>query len=113
MLGPAPERARCKTSATPAQLATSFTRSPLNWIPIQRPARAKARASSRVVRRPGGHCEGQYTRSHPELGRENPQRRWYSVLRRGRVGHCQVFQEEQHTASDPDNVTYLTRGGAA
>jgi hypothetical protein len=46
-----------------------------------------------VVRRPGGHCEGQYTRSHPELGRENPQRRWYSVLRRGRVGHRQVFQQ--------------------
>src|SRR6185295_16241269 len=69
-----------------------------------------------LLRRPGGHCEGQYTRSHPELGRENPQRRWYSVLRRGRVGHRQVFQAESqrtvireqiavfalnHLASDP------------
>ena len=43
--------------------------------------------------RPGGHSEGPNTRSHPELGRENPQRRWYSVLRRGRVGHRQVFQQ--------------------
>src|SRR5689334_11003665 len=32
-----------------------------------------------------------YTRSHPELGRENSQRRWYSVSRRGRVGRRQVF----------------------
>ncbi len=35
---------------------------------------------------------GRNTRSHPELGRETPQRRWYCVLRRGRVGHRQVFQ---------------------
>ena len=33
---------------------------------------------------------GARTRSHPELGRENPQRRWYFVLRRGRVGRCQA-----------------------
>ena len=33
---------------------------------------------------------GGCTRSHSELGRETPQRRWYSVLRRGRVGRCQV-----------------------
>ena len=42
--------------------------------------------------RPGGHSEGQNTRSHPELGRENPQRRWYYVSRRGRVGRRQVFK---------------------
>ena len=35
---------------------------------------------------------GDCTRSHPELGRENPQRPWYCVLRRGRVGRRQVFQ---------------------
>ncbi len=35
---------------------------------------------------------GARTRSHPELGRENPQRRWYCVLRRGRVGRRQVFE---------------------
>ncbi len=33
------------------------------------------------------------TRSHPELDRETPQRRWYCVLRRGRVGRRQVFKE--------------------
>jgi hypothetical protein len=35
------------------------------------------------------------TRSHPELGRETPQRRWYCVLRRGRVGRRQVLQAER------------------
>jgi hypothetical protein len=35
---------------------------------------------------------GAYTRSHPELGREMPQRPWYCVLRHGRVGRRQVFQ---------------------
>ena len=39
---------------------------------------------------PGGHGEGQDTRSHPELGRENPQRRWYCGLSRGRVGRRQA-----------------------
>ena len=33
---------------------------------------------------------GENTRFHSELGRENPQRRWYFVLRRGRVGRCQA-----------------------
>ena len=40
--------------------------------------------------RPGGYSEGQYTRFHSELGRENPQRQWYCVLRRGRVGRRQA-----------------------
>jgi hypothetical protein len=33
---------------------------------------------------------GGCTRSHSELGRETPQRRWYFVSRHGRVGRCQV-----------------------
>ena len=36
---------------------------------------------------------GACTRSHSELGRENPLRRWYCVLRRGRVGRRQAFKE--------------------
>ena len=32
------------------------------------------------------------TRPHSELGRESLQRRWYFVLRHGRVGRCLVFQ---------------------
>src|SRR5690242_21909091 len=47
-----------------------------------------------VLRRPGGYGEVIDTRSHPELGRENPQRQWYCVLRRGRVGRRQVFPEQ-------------------
>ena len=35
---------------------------------------------------------GGCTRSHSEHGRETPQRRWYFVSRRGRVGRCQVCQ---------------------
>ena len=48
-----------------------------------------------VHRRSGGHSEGPNTRSHPELGRENPPRRWYCVLRRGRVGRRQAFHERK------------------
>ena len=33
---------------------------------------------------------GCYTRSHPEHGRETPQRPWYCVSRRGRVGRRQA-----------------------
>jgi hypothetical protein len=39
---------------------------------------------------------GARTRSHPELGRENPQRPWYCVSRHGRVGRRQVFQPIRH-----------------
>jgi hypothetical protein len=38
---------------------------------------------------------GAPTRSHPELGRENPQRPWYCASRHGRVGRRQVFQPIQ------------------
>ena len=41
---------------------------------------------------------GGCTRSHSEHGRETPQRRWYFVLRRGRVGRCQVCKA-QHISS--------------
>src|SRR5580692_10617835 len=44
---------------------------------------------------------GACTRSHPELGRENPQRPWYCVSRHGRVGRRQVFQSAQHTTPKP------------
>ncbi len=47
--------------------------------------------------RPGGCCGAASTRSHSELGRERLQRRWYSVLRRGRVGRCQVCQTHRFT----------------
>ena len=35
------------------------------------------------------------TRSHPELGRENSQRRWYFVLRHGRVGRRQACKKQK------------------
>jgi hypothetical protein len=66
--------------------------------------RMPASASPSVLRQPGGHGEGPNTRSHPELGREIPQRQWYCVLRRGRVGRCQAFQgQTTHTATPPHN----------
>gem|GEM_PF-3933838 len=37
---------------------------------------------------------GGCTRSHSEHGRETPQRRWYFVSRRGRVGRCQVCKAQ-------------------
>jgi hypothetical protein len=51
----------------------------------------RPRLTPRRPRQPGGHSEGPNTRSHPELGRENPQRRWYCVLRRGRAGRRQAL----------------------
>ena len=37
---------------------------------------------------------GENTRYHSELGRENPQRRWYFVLRHGRVGRCRALKSQ-------------------
>ena len=67
------------------------------------------------LERLGGYSEGQSTRSHSELGRENPQRPWYCVLRRGRVGRRQVFQVNLNVPSHdtPIHMTPRTRGGAA
>jgi len=42
---------------------------------------------------------GGCTRSHSEHGRETPLRQWYFVLRRGRVGRCQVCKA-QHLNSE-------------
>ena len=50
---------------------------------------------------------GTCTRSHSEHGREMPLRLWYSVLRRGRVGRCQVCksQHNSHSHSQPNSDT--------
>src|SRR5947209_20465476 len=39
------------------------------------------------------------TRSHPELGRQTLQRRWYYVSRPGRVGRCQACQGQKKSSS--------------
>ncbi len=52
---------------------------------------------------------GHHTRSHPELGREMPQRPWYCASRRGRVGRRQVFQPRAGLRT----ASLHTRGGAA
>ena len=39
--------------------------------------------------------QGDQTRSHPELGRQTPQPRWYYASRPGRVGRCQASQADQ------------------
>ena len=69
---------------------------------------AKSKAAD-VLGRPGGYGEGLNTRSHPELGRENPQRRWYCVLRRGRVGRRQVFQARIFQARGLPGTEQTTR----
>ena len=63
---------------------------------------------------PGGHSEGQNTRSHPELGRENPQRRWYCRSSGGRAGRRQARQTPLHPRSpapspDPSNNAPVPR----
>ena len=74
--------------------ATRFDQNPGTNIPgINRINLGGSQAGPRTCHSrtgPGGHSEGQNTRSHPELGRENPQRQWYCVSRRGRVGRRQA-----------------------
>ena len=41
---------------------------------------------------PGDYCEECNTRSHSELGSQALLRRWYFVLRHGRVGRCQAIK---------------------
>ena len=72
----------------PVQGISSWKSHPLPRFPFRCPA--SAGGGRGASGRPGGHGEGPNTRSHPELGRESPQRRWYCVPRRGRVGRRQV-----------------------
>jgi hypothetical protein len=46
---------------------------------------------------------GVHTRSHPELGRKSPQRQWYFVLRRGRVGRRQACKRQIASFTDTEN----------
>jgi hypothetical protein len=48
---------------------------------------------------------GGCTRSHSEHGRETPLRRWYFVLRRGRVGRCQVCKAQHISSQIYENWT--------
>src|SRR6476469_6039053 len=43
--------------------------------------------------------QGGQTRSHPELGRQTPQRQWYYVSRPGRVGRRQACQGQKKRSS--------------
>ena len=60
-----------------------------------------------AIRKPGGHSEGCSTRSHPELGRENPQRRWYCRSSGGRVGRRQASSRRQRTDDRRQNRAVL------
>src|SRR5439155_23333345 len=92
--------------------STSFSADDSRQTTVDRPLvlpSTVVRLPSSGLGRPGGHGEGLNTRSHPELGRENPQRRWYCVSTRGRVGRRQVYQDQ----ITPTQTTTPTRGGAA
>src|SRR3954452_8745414 len=53
--------------------------------------------------------QGGQTRSHPELGRQTPQRQWYYVSRPGRVGRRQACQGQ----TKPSSSRHKTKGRAA
>jgi hypothetical protein len=53
---------------------------------------------------------GGCTRSHSEHGRETPQRRWYFVSRRGRVGRCQVCKSQHPLISSQPYENWNTHG---
>ena len=90
---------------------TSLTPVTLQMPPPPVPARASAwlepGASFTGARlcRPGGHSEGPNTRSHPELGRENPQRQWYCRSSGGRVGRRQARMPQTLSPSRTDGRT--------
>ena len=67
---------------------------------LSRQAKAKGFRSTSRIRKPSfasfrslpawWPLQGDKTRSHPELGRQTPQRQWYFVSRHGRVGRRQA-----------------------
>ena len=67
---------------------------------LSRQAKAKGFRSTSRTRKPSfasfrslpawWPLQGDKTRSHPELGRQTPQRQWYFVSRHGRVGRRQA-----------------------
>ena len=70
-------------------------------------------SSESVLCRPGGSQQGDQTRSHPELGRQTPQRQWYFVSRHGRVGRRQACKrrntENRHAAPSSANPLQTKR----
>jgi hypothetical protein len=91
------------TNDTGSWVRTQPSPGQARWqIPRSRPAtrnqnldRTRGPAKPRVDWTTWWLWRGAYTRSHPELGREIPQRPWYCVSRHGRVGRRQVFQSTQ------------------
>ncbi len=63
--------------------------------------------SGSVARWPSRGC---HTRSHPELGRETPQRPWYCVSRHGRVGRRRATQPDRTVDHRTDPNTYTHAG---
>ena len=78
---------------------------PIRSIPLGLLIRCLSDPWQRGLRQPGGHSEGPNTRSHPELGRENPQRRWYCVSRRGRAGRRQALAAPNPRRPNPGPQT--------
>jgi hypothetical protein len=87
---------------------------------VQKTKNAAMETSNEAPAAPASHCcasltwwlwRGGCTRSHSEHGREMPQRLWYFVLRRGRVGRCQVCKT-QHIFSNRHGDRKIVRSSA-
>ena len=87
-----PHTAVCTTHRTQHQTALSHTHT---ISPSVTPIIRDIRCSGSVARWPSRGC---HTRSHPELGRETPQRPWYCIPRCGRVGRRRATQPDQLVA---------------
>ena len=101
----AEDRAPAK-AGTPTQDASSLAHDNSPTPPPTPEARSaspatRARTAGGAAQpcRPGGHSAGPNTRSHPELGRENPLRRWYCRSSGGRVGRRQARNPLSHPLS--------------
>ena len=93
--------------ASHSHTALTHTRTTIHPISLgtvagQRPA---TRPRRRVDWMTWWSWRGARTRSHPELGRENPQHPWYCASRHGRVGRRQVFQSTQSPRGVPGDLT--------
>lgn len=86
--GASPQKGDCMASAAALRATSEKDK-------LAAPAKSKIALPAKSCALPTWwFWRGGCTRSHSEHGRETPQRRWYFVLRRGRVGRCQVCKTQ-------------------
>src|SRR6516162_4451673 len=99
-----PRAAARPRPAAPPDTSPPHMTNPPDRRPLRKPGASAAGVPGARHCRPGGHGEGPNTRSHPELGRENPLRRWYCTPRCGRVGRRQARNPPSLNRTNPTDA---------